>query len=43
MRRHGIHRIVVTEGGRVQGIVSALDLLGALLDERGAADGGERA
>jgi len=34
MRQHGIHRILVTEGGKLIGIVTATDIAGAALDHR---------
>ena len=34
MRHHGIHRILVTEGGKLLGIVTATDIAGAALDHR---------
>lgn len=34
MRRHGVHRVLVTEGGRLVGIVSAIDVAMAAADHR---------
>lgn len=35
LQSHRVHRLVVTDHGRVVGIISALDLLGAILERTG--------
>jgi len=39
MKKNNIHRVVITEGGRVAGIVTSMDLL-KLIVEKGARGGG---